>query len=343
LAYTLNRWEREGKRRKAACWAALSDRISLAVEVLINSIGKMGPHFTYPLHRINHLNTSADDQDKLAAGILIILNSSEGEFSTRSPQIKEQYTRLIPKLNDSYLRAMLYHTALEDWSEVLAEDIPIPEKLSIALRFLSDEDVSKYLRSLVEDCRRTGDLLGLMITGLTPMGLSLIQGYVDLTGDVQTATLISGLVSPGKYTDQRARRWLDSYRHLLVNWRLYGHRGILDILHPRHSKQDSSTGSQEGGLCLTLRCNFCGKMSKAMMHSTIPSALPGRVSACTIYAWKPFITKAECLLHALPPKFTTLRHLLTSYRNSREEFVYKLEFIFKWCLNPYINCFETGD
>jgi WD repeat-containing protein mio len=198
-----------------------------------------------------------DDQDKLAGGVLILLQGAEGRLMTRSPQIKEHYTRLIPKLDDRYLRAMLYHAALEDWSEVLAEDLPLPEKLIIALRYLSDLEVTKYLQSVAESCRRAGDLIGLMITGLTPAGMQIIQSYVDLTGDVQSAALLSGLVCPTKFYSVGASHWLESYRQLLMGWGLRDIRAILDISHPRNHRETPTIEPDDSRV--VLRCNFCGK------------------------------------------------------------------------------------
>jgi hypothetical protein len=196
----------------------------------------------------------------MAGGILVLLlggDVHDGQLLRRSPQVREHYTRLIPKLGDHYLRAMLYYAALEDWSEVLAEDLPLPEKLTIAFRYLSDDEVTNYLRRVLDSCRKTGDLLGLMLTGLAPEGMSLLQSFVDLTGDVQSAALISSLVCPGKYSHPAASRWAESYKGLLTGWGLNHGRVSFDIVHPQHQ---TSSQQEPVGSTLSMLCHYCGKL-----------------------------------------------------------------------------------
>lgn len=60
------------------------------------------------------------------------------------------------------------------------------------------------------------------ISGLTNDGLSLIQRYVDTTGDVQTASLIVLHTLPSLVSkDPRAQAWVYNYRSLLDTWKLW--------------------------------------------------------------------------------------------------------------------------
>lgn len=83
-----------------------------------------------------------------------------------------------------------------------------------------------------------GDLEGILLTGLDAAGLTLLQSYVDRTGDVQTAALAAAFVHPGQLNDPRAERWIESYRKLLDHWKLYSIRARFDIA--RGSKMRSS-------------------------------------------------------------------------------------------------------
>ena len=65
---------------------------------------------------------------------------------------------------------------------------------------------------------KSGNLTGLLITGLTPRGGELIENYVKRSGDVQTAALLGVIVQPKGFADGRGLRWLDTYRDLMDTW-----------------------------------------------------------------------------------------------------------------------------
>jgi len=80
----------------------------------------------------------------------------------------------------------------------------------------------------------TGDLDGLVLTGLGEKGLELIQSYVDRTADVQTASLLACYasaigVAESAVNDDRCARWIASYQQLLNTWKLWSQRAKLDV------------------------------------------------------------------------------------------------------------------
>lgn len=50
-----------------------------------------------------------------------------------------------------------------------------------------------------------------LLTGLSKEGLELLQCYVDLTGDVQTACFIMAHASPELMKDGRVKQWVERY------------------------------------------------------------------------------------------------------------------------------------
>lgn len=205
--------------------------------------------------------------------------------SSRNPELVQHCERLIVRLQDPYLRALLTHLTLRDWTEVLEEDsLPLRERLAIALQFLDDKDMTSYLRRISERCVHDGDIDGIFITGLTNNGMDLIQTYLDLSGDVQTAALLANL-PPSRAQDPRAARWLDSYRDLLDAWRLFHHRCQLDIDRGRILKEAIENTEivpfEWAPKSLLLRCNYCGKsmdLSSLPSHSQAPAEARLRVS-----------------------------------------------------------------
>lgn len=91
---------------------------------------------------------------------------------------------------------------------------------------------------MAKKATREGDLQGILLTGLDQAGLSILQSYIDRTGDVQTAALAAAFVHPGQYSEPRAERWIEAYRKLLDHWELYTIRARFDIA--RGSKMRSS-------------------------------------------------------------------------------------------------------
>lgn len=126
---------------------------------------------------------------------------------------------------------MLTHVALDDWSDLLQEEsLPLRERLAIALRFLDDRALSSYLRQLAENFRQKGDIEGVILTGLTPLGFEVIQGYVDTTGDVQTASVLASLAIPPTPDIQvQTQKWIEAYRSLLDTWQMFYIRCQFDI------------------------------------------------------------------------------------------------------------------
>jgi hypothetical protein len=52
-------------------------------------------------------------------------------------------------------------------------------------------DLHSFLDTSIKRCIEFGNLEGLLITGLDKRGIALLQSYVDIYSDVQTAALIS--------------------------------------------------------------------------------------------------------------------------------------------------------
>jgi hypothetical protein len=182
--------------------------------------------------------------------------------SIESLELRQHCERLIVRLEDPYFRAMLTHLTLGDWSEVLEEEaLPFRERLAIAFQFLDDKAVSSYLRRSIESSSNRGEIEGLIVTGLTPSGMDILQSYVDRTGDIQTAAILSSYVSPSKFSDPRVDRWLEAYRDLLDGFKLWHHRVKFDVEHGKvlhDAVQDGDATSFEWApRQILIRCNYC--------------------------------------------------------------------------------------
>ncbi|KAI0699871.1 hypothetical protein C8T65DRAFT_742322 [Cerioporus squamosus] len=252
LARAMRRWEKENKHSQAACWFVFTEQHKQAIDMLMRS---------------------KDESHHMMSGMVAALTSS----STRNPELLQHCERLTVRLQDPYLRALLTHLTVRDWTEVLQEEsLPLRERLAIAFQFLDDKDVSSYLRRIADRAIHDGDIHGLFITGLTGAGMDLLQAYVDTSGDVQTAALLASL-PPVLARETRAARWMNAYRDLLDGWRLFHHRCQLDIERGKILKEAIECGEIQpfdwASKQILLRCNYCGKsMEPPFSAETNPRA-----------------------------------------------------------------------
>ncbi|KAI0338210.1 hypothetical protein BDW22DRAFT_1487781 [Trametopsis cervina] len=242
LASAVKRWEKEHKYSQAACWLVFTKKYKAAVDLLMRS---------------------KDESHHMMSGMLAALNPSAAG-GLKNSEFRDHCERLIVRLQDPYLRAILTHLIVnDDWTEVLQEDtLPLRERLAIAFQFLSDKELSAYLRRIVERGVHDGDIETLIVSGLTTQGIDIIQTYLDTSGDIQSAALIAAL-NPARAQDKRVERWLDAYRDLLDSWKLFHYRCQFDIDHGRILND----AMQQGELAqfrwtkpqIILRCNYCNK------------------------------------------------------------------------------------
>lgn len=168
----------------------------------------------------------------------VMLTAVAGYFTysqqSENNRWREQCRRMALDLKDPYLRAIFAYIADSDWWDVLDERLlPLRERLGVALRFLPDKDLGVYLTRMLEQVIETGELEGLVVTGITPLGADLLQLYVDRTLDVQTASLLALFGLPKYFQDQRVDQWVDCYRRLLNSWSLFNARAKFDVARTR--------------------------------------------------------------------------------------------------------------
>ncbi|KAL5528601.1 hypothetical protein ACEPAF_7737 [Sanghuangporus sanghuang] len=299
------RWEKEDKHSQAACWLLFTNQGARAIEVLMKS--KNESHHMF------------------SGTIAALLQSGT---PSRNHELQVHYERLIEKLQDPHERIMLSYIVFNDWTDVLEEEqLPLRERLAIALRFLDDKELTSYLRRVAEDYKSKGRIEGLIVTGLTMLGLDLLQNYVDINGDVQTAALLSSYVSPGRLKDARAECWLDAYRDLLDEWKLYHHRCQLDI--------DRGKILQEGILHgdfapmewvkkqFLIRCNFCNKVVNTQQYQRPqePIVIQRRRAAACPWCGRALPRCCVCLMSIciIPDTGRDSDHLHSSFRDTIDD------------------------
>ncbi|QLQ79068.1 hypothetical protein HG537_0B04160 [Torulaspora globosa] len=206
-----------GSYEKAAAWAVFFGDIPKAVEILASA----------KKERLRLIATAI-------AGY-VAFKDQPGNNSWR-----EQCRRMSSELDDPYLRVIFAFIADNDWWDILYEPaISLRERLGVALRFLNDRDLSKFLERTAATVIENGELEGLILTGITPSGIDLLQSYVNKTSDVQSAALISIFGSPRYFRDKRVDEWVQTYRVMLNSWQLFSMRAKFDCLRSKLSRTGS--------------------------------------------------------------------------------------------------------
>ncbi|EED88181.1 hypothetical protein THAPSDRAFT_269896 [Thalassiosira pseudonana CCMP1335] len=140
------------------------------------------------------------------------------------------------------------------------EGLSLADRVAFSCRFLSRADLRSFLDTSLRKCLKTGNIEGLLITGLDKRGIGLIQSFVDRCSDVQTAALISSrLVLPEGGTERRmCSEWLDSYRMLLNNLQMWHSRAAFDVGSNSNWEMNCNFhhNSGQGATTATHRCLF---------------------------------------------------------------------------------------
>lgn len=239
LNQLIRSWEKDRAAGRAACWAAFMGNVKQGIDILSHS------------HDERHRLLSA----VMATGLHLQSTPDSEAYS----QWRDRCQTLVTRLDDPYARILLTWFITKDWRETI-QDVPIPlaERIGIALRFFDDGDVSDFLREKIKEASTTGELEALMLTGMSHEGaIAIIQSYVDQTGDVQTAAVLSALAPKLYVQDKRSQRqrgigpqvdafgpnpviaaqiegWFEAYSELLDQWRLFRYRALFDIDKGQH-------------------------------------------------------------------------------------------------------------
>lgn len=203
----LNELVQQGQIEKAAGWAVFHADVPRAIDILSQSKNE----------RLRLMSTA-------------IAGYEAFKTSTVNSPWNDLCRKLSLELENPYLRAIFAFISDNDWWDVLDEHaLPLRERLGIAVRFLADKDLNVYLNRIAVSVINRGELEGLILTGITPRGIDLLQSYVDKTSDVQTAALIAQYAVPRYFKDERVNHWIDCYRNLLNSWGLFKTRAKFDV------------------------------------------------------------------------------------------------------------------
>nr|CAD7262749.1 unnamed protein product [Timema shepardi] len=241
----LDRLESDEAYSRAAAIAVFSLKLRLSIEIL-----NRGFEAQIKMGQVSSLN--------------IVAMALSGFSDDRNSMWRELCLKSLLQLTDPYLRAMFAFLTAENgnYDAVLNESgMAVEDQVAFALTFLSDQKLGDYLKHLTNKLVQEGDLAGMLLTGANSDGVELLQNYLDITGDVQSVSLLGMRVFPGNLVQsQLIQEWISNYRTLLNVWRLWKQRAQFDIAMSAYSP------SEKPAQQVFVSCNFCGKSVSAQMN-----------------------------------------------------------------------------
>lgn len=147
---------------------------------------------------------------------------------------EETCAEIAKELTDPYARAILALVSKGDWNSVLQETtLPLRDRVEVALRWLSDDELTVYLRETTMEAIRQGDIEGVVLTGLGHSAMELFQSYINKFNDVQTPVLAMSHTVPRFISDEaskaRFEAWRQTYRWQMNSWKLQLERARFDV------------------------------------------------------------------------------------------------------------------
>ena len=160
---------------------------------------------------------------------------------------------------DLYLKALLVHYVTGSWVSVVAlKQLPLVYRIAIALKFLSDAELDALIPSETATAVATGDIEGVVLTGLAEDSIDLFQAYITHSGDIQTAVLATAFANPRFVDDPRWDMWRQTLAWQQQGWRAFIPRTKFTVQHNRMAVDaEGKSLVVPPRAQLTLRCNHC--------------------------------------------------------------------------------------
>lgn len=172
---------------------------------------------------------------------------------------------------DPYLRAISSIIATGDWAVIANQrTLPLRDRCFVALRNFDDDALTSWLEREISVVKETGDIEGIILTGITDSLVDILARYVQKFNDFQTATLLLSICAPRFIDDMRATAMRNAYRFYLHRHRAYFLRAKFDVESTKRSKHQGQPTLPPAGRQIGLRCVYCDVQTKLESLQTRP-------------------------------------------------------------------------
>lgn len=165
---------------------------------------------------------------------------------------------------DPYLRAISAIIATGDWAVIAGQrSLPLRDRCYVAARYFSDDALTAWLEDEVAAAIETGNIEGIVLTGITDSFVDIMARYVHKFNDTQTAALLLSICAPRFIDDIRATAIRNAYRHYLQRHRAFFFRAKFDVESTLRSKHHGRPTMPLPARQIGLRCVYCDVEFKA--------------------------------------------------------------------------------
>lgn len=148
--------------------------------------------------------------------------------------------------------------ATGDWAAIANQkSLPLPDRAYIAVRNLTDDQLTAWLAEHVELSVARGDIEGIVLTGVTEKLADIFARYIEKFNDYQTATLVMSHCAPRYMDDYRCRAWRNAYRAYLQRHKAFLERTKFEVESTKRSKRGGRPAIKPPSRQIALRCVFC--------------------------------------------------------------------------------------
>ncbi|KAK4175224.1 hypothetical protein QBC36DRAFT_216641, partial [Triangularia setosa] len=175
----------------------------------------------------------------------------------------------VASKTDPYLRAISSIIATGDWALIANQpSLPLRDRIFIALRTFDDDHLTYWLQAQVIKALSSGDIEGIVLTGITDSLVDILCRYVHKFNDFQTASLLLSICSPRFIDDVRATAFREAYRRYLQRHHAFYLRAKFDVESTKRSKHLGRPTVKPPGRQIALRCVYCdAETSMSMGHN----------------------------------------------------------------------------
>lgn len=171
-------------------------------------------------------------------------------------RVRMLFSKLAESEPDEYISSLLLFLSGLSTPKILTrKQLQVRDRLAIACRFYPDSTLLTFLKAESEQCKTSGDPIGVLLTGLTAESVPIIDKYLQRTKDRETGAVLGVYLLKQNISGESARIWVEDYTSFLNSEGLFEQRCLFDI------EKNRMLGTTVSGLTCgqSLRCYMCGK------------------------------------------------------------------------------------
>lgn len=198
---------------------------------------------------------SSEHPELLFVSLALQLIGKTGDDDTKTAL---DFDERVACKTDPYLRAISAIIATGDWAVIAGQrSLPLRDRCFVAVHYFTDDALTAWLEREVSAAIETGDIEGIVLTGITDGLVDILTRYVHKYNDTQTAALLLSICAPRFIDDIRTNAMRNAYRSYLQRHRAFFFRAKFDVESTLRSKHHGRPTVPPPARQIGLRCVYC--------------------------------------------------------------------------------------